>query len=237
MLEFCPQMHQYPLLSAGESYLLEPLLSRPYQCQLNIRLCRIVREWEITIAGGINPHCRVNTRKAPPVPPFLPPAGCGMPEWETEERTSPLAGPYQHVRYSLQTQSGPVAILYLPTNRIPTRSYSVCEVAANSPTIYTELQHSEAEQRSLTQEIDEIYEYDFSHTQMKAANSAAICSIRIFIACRCSWKYMRIPWGSQILEGIIVHLEICSAKCGICFLLLFAVHSFLVTMHYSWLYL
>lgn len=93
-----------------------------------------------------------------------------------------------------------MAILYLPANMIPTRGYSVCVVAENYPTIYIELQNCEAEQRSLTQEIDELYEYDFSPPQMKAANSAAICSIRIFIACRCSWKYMRIPWGSQIFR-------------------------------------
>lgn len=101
--------------------------------------------------------------------------------------------------------------------------------------------HWAAAQRSRAEELDTGDRWDiriwFPPTQMKAANSAAICGIRIFIACRCSWKYMRIPWGSQILEGIIVHLEICSAKCGICFLLLFAVHSFLVNMHYSWLYL
>lgn len=45
---------------------------------------------------------------------------------------------------------------------IPARGCSVCVVAANHPTIYTELQNCEAEQRSLTQEIDELYEHDFS---------------------------------------------------------------------------
>lgn len=55
-----------------------------------------------------------------------------------------------------------MAIPYLPANMIPTRSYLVCVVAANYPTIYIELQNREAEQRSLTREIDELYEYDFS---------------------------------------------------------------------------
>lgn len=55
-----------------------------------------------------------------------------------------------------------MAILYLPTNMILTKGYSVCVLAANYPTVYTELQNHEAEQRSLTQEIDELYEYDFS---------------------------------------------------------------------------
>lgn len=117
------------------------------------------------------------------------------------------------------------------------RLFSVC--GSCKPSHYL---HWIAELRSRAEELDTgdrwvIRTWFLPPPQMKAENSAAICSIRIFIACRCSWKYMRIPWGSQILEGIIVHLEICPAKCGICFLLLFAVRSFLVTMHYSWLYL
>lgn len=57
-----------------------------------------------------------------------------------------------------------MAILYLSTSIIPTRGCSESAVAANKPTVYIELQNWEAEQRILTQEIDELYEYDFSPT-------------------------------------------------------------------------
>lgn len=49
MLGFCPQMQQYPLLSASQSYLLQPLLSRPYQCYLKMRLCRIVESEKLQL--------------------------------------------------------------------------------------------------------------------------------------------------------------------------------------------
>lgn len=154
------------------------------------------------------------------------------------ERISALRGTYQqHVPTLLPTN-----LVRSCGNTLPTckhdphkRLLSVCGSCKLSHYL-----HWIAEPWSRAEELDTgdrwiiwIQFLHHHHPQMKMVNSAAMCGISIFIACRCSWKYMRIPWGSQTLEGIIVLLEICPAKCGICFLLLFAVRPFLLTMHYS----